>query len=880
MLSKKKISALLIFLCLFSILFFMDVKVEAENGSNPPYYVGDYEGDAAIIYFMEFWGGGGIFNDDNFTTIFPHNMTNSQSYVFPANSIEVRAYQLNNGTENRIIANNITNQKNISNSMKIAQAFSVDILCSIDTIYMWLNYSLTGTYKLWARIYEEDFVTIVDQYNYWISSSSYSGWRNFWFWNNIIQPNTTYYIVYEIENTTTVGASMDYGGNSTWKAELLNNSIYNKGPTLLFNGTSWNPIQNDTEMDMLCYFRIIKVLDPHQIDLKIYVDNELCTYQKRKAQWGGGYEAFYSSYFTMPPTTDINLTITTNVTVYSASIDAYMRYIYLIPAFGWFNATPDRIEWTIIYPNRYVDAWGMPGTMFAFEYDWDFVEFRNPAGDPVSNVYFGPISYYNSSYFALFTLFGPPPEPGNYTGTFTSPNYCHDIITKLKDDSVFQEVTSFELGQTIKLEALIEDSNSNPISGGNGTINFTSPSGQVVFSETNLSSINGILNTSEFYIDTGLETGLYTISVVWTNGIEVGYDCTQIEVKSKYNFCHDIFAKVKDDSVFQEVTSFELGQTIKLEALIEDSDNNPLSGGNGTINFTSPSGQVVFSETNLSSINGILNTSEFYIDTGLETGFYNITVSWTKGWRVGYYYAQIEVKLPPSPPPGPNWLLIGVLFALAIVSTPLAIYARRRIQTRNWEKHLRNLFVLSKDGRSIYGYTFGIEIQDPALISSALMAITTFVTTAVKSKKALRVIDLEDKKVLMNHGTHTIIALISEKNFPVIHNRVAQFTEAFEARYGKKVATWRGDMKIFKGTDELIEEYFPVSMEERITRGVKLKLIETQELLRSATEPELIISILRSVTQLLTRYRPIIEQYYMDDYAELIKAAEEKMGTI
>lgn len=606
--------------------------------------------------------------------------------------------------------------------------------------------------------------TVIQSSEQWISSVV-SGWYSFWMYGNILEPNTTYYFVFEMWSQLGMGASPL--GNHSWFAEQHNSSSYNKGATLTYNGSAWNPIPNDDSTDMLCRFYYYKVIDPSAINLTFSIDGQSKPYQRRIAGWGGGYECYYNMRFSAPPVQFINLTITSNTTLTNVNFFIRLFYVYRVPASGSYNATTSRIEWTMTYPHRYVDAWAFPQQWFAFESDWDYVEFLDEYGSEPSDIYFGPLTVYNQSYFGLFQLpfMGPPLDYGDYTGVFTSPNYCHTIQGKVRGESGFQTKSSFELGNTVKLEALIEDSNNNPISGGNATLNFTSPTGELIYSNTSLTSVNGLLSTTEFEIGAAFETGFYTVSIFWTDGVEIGF-----------------------------------------------------------------------------------------------------------------YTLQIEVVAPPS------WLwlyiVLGVAFGLAIVAIPLATYTRRKIKTRNWEKHLQNLFVLAKDGRSIYGYSFGIEIQDPALISAALVAITAFVSDAVKSKKELRVIDLQDKKVILSHGTHTTTALIATRDFPVIRNRTEEFTKAFEKQYGGKIATWRGDTKTFKGVEALIQDYFPVSMEDRIIRGVKLKLIETKELLQTAEDPLVIIQILKNVTQLLSRYREIIEEYYMDDYAELIKAAEEKMNLI
>lgn len=66
-------------------------------------------------------------------------------------------------------------------------------------------------------------------------------------------------------------------------------------------------------------------------------------------------------------------------------------------------------------------------------------------------------------------------------------------------------------------------------------------------------------------------------------------------------------------------------------------------------------------------------------------------------------------------------------------------------------------------------------------------------------------------------------------------------------------------------------------MEEKIIRGVRLKLTEFLERITSITDPVDVISIFREITEFTTRYQAIINKHYSKEYNELIKIAEEKL---
>jgi hypothetical protein len=160
-----------------------------------------------------------------------------------------------------------------------------------------------------------------------------------------------------------------------------------------------------------------------------------------------------------------------------------------------------------------------------------------------------------------------------------------------------------------------------------------------------------------------------------------------------------------------------------------------------------------------------------------------------------------------------------------------------------------------------------------------ISALTNFVREATGSKRSLRTVDQEDKKVILNHGTYTTIALMAEKDLPIIHKRVRKFTEAFEDTFGLKLKQWKGETTTFKETDVIVNKYFPINVEEQIIRGVRGKLIDFRNMLETMTQPREIISLIREITEFLSRYRAIVNKYYVDYYFEIINIAEEKISS-
>ncbi|MFX1315851.1 MAG: hypothetical protein ACFE9T_08300 [Promethearchaeota archaeon] len=339
------------------------------------------------------------------------------------------------------------------------------------------------------------------------------------------------------------------------------------------------------------------------------------------------------------------------------------------------------------------------------------------------------------------------------------------------------------------------------------------------------------------------------------------------------NYCHTISTKLKKGGDFVDKITFKTGQTIRLDAEIFNSLNEPVTGGSGQILIKSSSGQILHNETGLTSINGTMSSSEIKLGSDFKKGVYEVTIFWTNGEEIAYFSTTFvieeEVDILPY---------IALIVGIALAAIPVAFVSRRYIMQRNWQKSLKNLFVLTKDGLSLYEYSFGIEIQDPALISGMIAALTNFVREATGSKKSLRTVDQEDKKVILYHGDYTTVALLGEKDLPIIHKRIRKFSEAFESQFGIKLKGWKGETTLFKETEVIVNKYFPIDVEEQIVRGVRGKLIEFRERLGVLMEPNKIISLMREITDFLSRYRAIVNKYYIDYYLEIIKTAEDKIS--
>ncbi|NVM44924.1 MAG: hypothetical protein HWN79_08400 [Candidatus Lokiarchaeota archaeon] len=769
---KNKI-LLLTFLVFFSLSFFTIKDLKASPNSTSTLSLsngigenitGDYDGDLSLVYFEFNSDWNSWWYQNRSTNIISHNISvNEKEFVL--NRLEIYADNIINetGSGDFVIADNITNQFSPAPSYLFAQQFTAHDLYSIDVIWLYLNYSVImipelSNYYMVLHIFNGsgpsgEEIDVIWNYE---SRPMIDEWVPFHPRSNIFAPGEKYFFMLHLWSEKSEegdGILFDF-----WKAENHKSSSSNKGLSVRFNGHTWLPIVNDDSADFLCYFSYKKLINPALVDLKYIINDQTIIPNYQRSSFGlWGYEAYLSYTLDSQINSPVNVTVITNQTIPTLEVYIEKYYVHIVNASGTYSVDDNYNEWTIEYYYEEI-SFGWPPPIFLFERDWDFVEFFDPHGVPMNDIYFGPMDLYNKSYYGVTDFFGPPLERGIYTGIFNSPNYCNKI-------------------------------------------NFKAQSG----------------------------------------------------------------------SQFLEQSSLELGQIIRLEAEIFNPFNQPMSGGNGSILLKSPSGSIVLNDTGLSAINGILTSSELNLNAG--EGFYEAIIFWTNGQEIAYYSVSIQVE-----DPAKLIMFIVIIIGAAVVSVPLALVARRQLKQRNWKKSLKNLFVLTKDGVSLYEFSFGIEIQDPALISAMIAALTNFVREATGSKKALRTVDQEDKKVILYHGDYVTVALLADRDLPIIHKRIKRFTESFEEQYGIHLKSWTGETTMFKGTEILLSKEFPLDVEEQVIRGVKQKLLDFRQQLDMLKDPAHIISLMKHINDFISRYQSVVNAHYINYYFEIIKIAEEKMS--
>ncbi|MFX1237781.1 MAG: hypothetical protein ACFE8P_08685, partial [Promethearchaeota archaeon] len=462
-------------------------------------------------------------------------------FEYNLNRLDVRAYNIHADEGVINIANDSTSEAPLKMGYIIyAQEFTTPLIenqITIDSVNLYLDYSdSTGIRDIIHNIiiYDKDFENKLGDTIQAANSTSpiKGGWYSFNLTSIILEPNSTYNLAYEMSQ----GPHLDYsiGSVDAWRAENKSATGHeDNGPTYRYNflESRFVLLENSSTIDMLCNFSYKEIYKPEMVDLKCLIDDVefIPTYQESLSTGSLGYEALLIYYFDAPPIHNTNITITTNKTIESLQIEIKQYYVYIISASGLWQVNNGTIQWNISYPYYDIGA-EKEELWFLYEPDWELLHFYNTIGTEIE-VFFGPITLYNQSYYGLFDLWGTPLGFGDCTGVFQSPNYCSNINPQIKVGDEFQDKGYLQLGKTVKFEAEILNSFNEPISGGTGNITFRNPSGQIMHQFDNLISYNGVLNTSEISLGSAYDVGTYEIEMFWTNGKELAFYTTFVEVR-------------------------------------------------------------------------------------------------------------------------------------------------------------------------------------------------------------------------------------------------------------------------------------------------------------------------------------------------------------
>lgn len=122
-----------------------------------------------------------------------------------------------------------------------------------------------------------------------------------------------------------------------------------------------------------------------------------------------------------------------------------------------------------------------------------------------------------------------------------------------------------------------------------------------------------------------------------------------------------------------------------------------------------------------------------------------------------------------------------------------------------------DIYVIYKDGRTIYREEFAKSNLDPILISGFIRALEEFAQEAIPSEDSIDFIEKGKTKIVLSKGKIISVALICElgrdERKEDVKNKLNNLIQLIEKKYENELYRWDGSIKKFSGIDKIIKRY-------------------------------------------------------------------------
>ena len=150
-----------------------------------------------------------------------------------------------------------------------------------------------------------------------------------------------------------------------------------------------------------------------------------------------------------------------------------------------------------------------------------------------------------------------------------------------------------------------------------------------------------------------------------------------------------------------------------------------------------------------------------------------------------------------------------ILLLVWIIPLPEILTAKES----DWKNSLKNIYVFNTTSVCLYTLKFGPDSKDSSALSEDLIAggfsgILSLISEITNERKNLRIIDKQGVKIYFSYGRSIIVALIATKSLPILFKKLELFTKAFEKKFEKELASFRGKINPFQDASQLILKYF------------------------------------------------------------------------
>ncbi|MHA1428359.1 MAG: hypothetical protein ACTSQI_20435 [Candidatus Helarchaeota archaeon] len=189
-------------------------------------------------------------------------------------------------------------------------------------------------------------------------------------------------------------------------------------------------------------------------------------------------------------------------------------------------------------------------------------------------------------------------------------------------------------------------------------------------------------------------------------------------------------------------------------------------------------------------------------------------------------FIDVVFNIPLIESTGGELTLVYSLWSLAYIFIIFANLSRINFEAISG---IHEILISYKDGRPLY--TTGSEKLDPELVTGIISAITSISNEVFNSKKRVRSIDHQDKKILFSYGEFIITSVVTDDETQILFNKVDSLTRDFERHFHSVLYRWNGNLEPFASAWFIVDKIFPIIEWEH-----KKSVIEFTNNLRKKTE--------------------------------------------
>lgn len=150
----------------------------------------------------------------------------------------------------------------------------------------------------------------------------------------------------------------------------------------------------------------------------------------------------------------------------------------------------------------------------------------------------------------------------------------------------------------------------------------------------------------------------------------------------------------------------------------------------------------------------------------------------------------------------PTKIFPSMLILAGLAFTGMGFINIPSFQEIHWDDSLLHVFVFHiETSVCIYDQSLikvGKDAEISAdLFSSGVSGIINIIKEMVQSEKKLKVLDHEDKKIILEYGKYITVALVTVRDLKILHERLPQYISRIEGQFGAKFEHWDGEITQF-----------------------------------------------------------------------------------